>query len=168
MQKTEPSAQKASDSSVDESGMPPRAGGNVLSPLQKERLRLQKFRNVIFYSGLAISFGTGLIPLFGRLYMFALGLALWGLLPYVIFRILAAQSINIPAVMGSGTFLLVADILGHIFVFFFMKPEAGAVMILFVPFWLTVFVLPIGFAAGWIYGKLTVKNDGEDNRTSVI
>lgn len=121
--------------------------------------RLAKFVNFIFYSGLALSLLTAGIAFVGGLHKFAFGMAIWFFTPYVIFKILVSQSNNENTVRASGIFLLVADILAHVFVFYFMHPEAGAMMILLVPFWL-FFVLIAGFTAGWVYGKLLAKQDG--------
>ena len=137
----------------------PGAAENDASRIEANADKLRRFVNIIFYSGLALTLFTAGIAFVGGLYKFAAGMAIWFFTPYVVFKVLAAQSKNENTVKASGIFLLFADILAHIFVFYFMRPSAGAMMILLVPFWL-LFVLIAGFTAGWAYGKLTAKKYG--------
>lgn len=123
--------------------------------------RLDKFRSRIFLAGAAIWFSTASIALYGGLYVFALGLFIWGMVPYGIYWVLSKHSANVAAATAAGTFLVVGNILAHIFIVFFMRSDTyvGPNTMLLVPFWLSVFVLPIGFMAGWIYSKLTEKKE---------
>ena len=101
---------------------------------------------------------------------FSACIALWASTPYIIYGVLTSRGrrndkriIKIPesindrpiiknpgSIIGAGILMLGLDIYGYMEVFVFPSSSTSAILLLFLPFWLIVLIMPIGFLGGWL------------------
>jgi hypothetical protein len=128
---------------------------------EKERRIIKNFKYAVLAAGGLFSFGKGLLPAFGGQVLFGLTFACWSMLPYVVYYIFAWRSDRAQMIELSGGLLVVMDLVANIFVFYFMQAKLGVTVLVFVPVWLTMFVLPAGYLVGWLAERMTVEKEGE-------
>ncbi len=118
---------------------------------------------IIVTLGVLLSLGTAAYGLvaggfhLADIFDFA-GFALWARTPHVIYGVATSLRIrndrpiikNPGSIIGAGILMLGLDIYGYMEVFVFPSSSTSALLLLFLPFWLIVLIMPIGFLGGWL------------------
>jgi len=86
-----------------------------------------------------------------------LWLFLWTLLPYVAYGFAATKAKSVGALIGGGLLILGLDIVIHIQVFYFPGSSTDSLVLLTMPFWQSVLIMPIGFLFGWLIERMIAK-----------
>jgi hypothetical protein len=80
--------------------------------------------------------------------------ALWSALPYGVLW-LAGRQMACPWIIGgAGVAALAAETAVRLSVFVWPRGSTAAIVLLFSPVYIVLFVMPLGAAAGWLYGRL--------------
>jgi hypothetical protein len=84
----------------------------------------------------------------------ALAFALWGLMPYAVLVVMGRLISNRFAIGGAGLLVFVLECALRAAIFIWPRGSTAAVALVFSPVWLTVVALPVGGAAGFVFGRL--------------
>lgn len=117
---------------------------------EKERLALRKFKRAVLVAGAVFSLLKALPPIIGGQLVFALTFVCWSMLPYAIYAVFAWRSDRAQSVVLAGGMLAAMDLVANIFVFYFINTKLKVSVLVFVPVWLSIFVLPAGYLVGWL------------------
>jgi hypothetical protein len=110
----------------------------------------------IIIIGVLLSLVTAFVPHAPGAFKISWGLLFWNLLPYLVYLLLTDMLDGVE-LMTPGVFVLVIDFYTQIHLYVFPDTSTDNVIIAYLPLWLTVLVLPLG----WLVGKqLTRKEEG--------
>ncbi len=109
----------------------------------------------IIILALLLSFLTSFVPHAPGAFKISWGLFFWSMLPYLVYLFLT-DMLEGAALLTPGLFVLIIDFYTHIHLYVFPGTSTDNVIITYLPLWLTVLVLPLG----WVVGRqLTSKED---------
>jgi hypothetical protein len=91
--------------------------------------------------------GSGFSPI-------SLPFAIWSTLPYGVLWIVGNMVQNRWLALGAGSAALAAEVGIRAAVFLWPRGSTAAIALVFSPAYITIFVMPVGVAAGWLLGKL--------------
>lgn len=114
---------------------------------------------IVLALGVVLAFAGSLVPHYDAGYRLSVALLIFQLLPYVIYSGLIIQK-NGFAIAIPGILIILVDIYAQLQAWFYGLPE-GSPLFDYLPLWLTIVVLPAGWALGAILGKGT-----QDEETS--
>ena len=113
----------------------------------------KKVAYTIIVLGILLSVMTALVPHAPGAFKISWGLLFWSLLPYIVYLFITDMLEGVE-LMTAGVFVLVVDFYSHIHLYVFPGTPADNLIITYLPLWLTVLVLPLG----WIVGRQITKN----------
>ncbi len=91
--------------------------------------------------------GSGFSPI-------SLPFAIWSTLPYGVLWIVGSMVQNRWLALGAGTAAVAAEAGIRAAVFLWPRGSTAGIALVFSPAYITIFVMPVGAAAGWLLGKL--------------
>lgn len=81
----------------------------------------------------------------------------WMIFPYAAYFLTAIKAKSMGSIIGGGLFLLGIDIVIHIQVFYFPESSTDSLVLLTMPFWQSVLIMPLGFLFGWLIERMIAK-----------
>lgn len=111
---------------------------------------LVKFRYGVLFFGCILSAATALMGEADstELIWFSIRLAIWAIVPYVLFFLISSKVKYSAAVVGAGVAIIGVDVLFHLSILFFPGSSTDAIALLFIPVLLIILIMPVGFALG--------------------
>ena len=97
--------------------------------------------------GIMLSFVTSFVPHAPGAFKISWGLFFWSLLPYLAYLYITDMLDGVE-LMTPGVFVLVVDFYTELHLYAFPGTSTDNVIIAYLPLWLTVLVLPLGWAVG--------------------
>ena len=83
----------------------------------------------------------------------AIFIIIWGGAPYIAYWFASKKMRSLGADIVAGVLILSLNVYAHGIVFFFPTGSStDALLLLFVPIYLTFIILPLGLAGGWLIG----------------
>ena len=128
---------------------------------------VHKFRIGVVLFGILVSIATSLTGDYsggsgvGQLLWFV-GIALWTFFPYAVYGAVSSEIKNSGAKVGGGLSVLLVDVYVRVKLFFSPGSSTAGLAVLFMPFWLSVIILPLGLAVGWFVGRPTANKIKEE------
>lgn len=110
----------------------------------------------IIILGILLSFLTSIVAHAPGAFKISWGLLFWSLLPYLVY-LLMTDILDGFELMIPGIFVLIIDFYTQIHLYVFPGTSADNVIIAYLPLWLTVLVLPLG----WLVGRELNKKVGD-------
>lgn len=80
--------------------------------------------------------------------------AIWSTLPYGVLWIAGVMLRDRWVTIGAGTAAVAADLAIRASVFLWPRGSTAAIALVFSPAYITIFVMPVGAATGWVLGRL--------------
>jgi hypothetical protein len=111
------------------------------------RMPAKRIAYTIIILGILLSLLTSFVPHAPGAVKLSWGLLFWSLLPYLIYLCLT-DILDGAELMAPGFFVLILDIYIQIHLYVFPDSSADNVIITYLPIWLTVLVLPLGWVVG--------------------
>jgi hypothetical protein len=84
----------------------------------------------------------------------AVGLSVWGLMPYAVLVVMGRLVSDRFAIGGGGLLVLTLECALRAAIFVWPRGSTAAVALVFSPVWLTVVALPVGGLAGFVFGRV--------------
>ncbi len=97
--------------------------------------------------GIAISLVAAVVPHAPGAFRLSWGLLFWGLVPYIVYLFLT-EMLTGAALVVPGVLIFLIDFYAQIHLFLFPDASTDSGLITYLPLWLTLIVLPIGWYAG--------------------
>ncbi len=110
------------------------------------------FPLAIVLSGLLLAMITELSSANPNLWYF-----LWTIFPYGVYGLAAIKAKSVGSLIGGGLLILGIDLVIHIQVFYFPGSSTDSIVLLTLPFWQSVIIMPIGFLFGWLIERMIAK-----------